>query len=79
MARPNALDAQLQALALKVVKDALDGVADDGHKTRVETLKVAGNFAVATKRGKKSELDADDDNTMSAVQRRINNAGAAVQ
>ena len=79
MSRPDTLDAKLKELALKVVKDTLDGMTDDDHKARVETLKVAGNFAVARKRATKNDAPDDDENTMSGIAKRINNAEGRVQ
>lgn len=75
MTRPrDELDAALRKLALKIAKDALDGTMDDSHGDRVETLKVAGNYAATAKRAKVAANDADDDDTMKSVKERISAA-----
>ena len=77
----DALDTELRKLALAIVKAAVEAgqdgkpPLDTQHDRRVETLKVAGNFASQAKRGKKSADDPEADDTMTAVQRRIAAAG----
>ena len=81
----DALDTALRKLALKVTLAALEdgetGKAgmDKQHDQRVETLKVAGNFASQAKRAKKANPDAPEDAdepvTITAVQARIAAAG----
>ena len=77
MSRPDALDTELRKLALQLVKAALTGPVDDDHKARVETLKVAGNFAVAAKRGKKGNDDENEGDTMNGIRQRLAEAETA--
>ena len=67
----NDLDEALHKLALKLVNAANDSEEmDEDHKTRVETLKVAGAFALGSKRANKSG-DDDDEDSMSAIRQRL--------
>ena len=73
MSRRDELDTELRKLALKVTKDAIAGDMDEKHDHRVETLKVAGNYFAAAKRVKRNDAP-DEEDTMSAIQKRIASA-----